>query len=267
MVYLISAICLILAALLLVPIIQSLDFYAEVPMHNWVALDWMPELGQFGFGLPLIGTLALVSLALPWTLALGWALAYQVENMTSGYARAVVLGLLQTWSSMPSVVIGVWAISTIIPSVRMFEGSGYSLLAASVGLTLFLAPSTALLLLQAYKGYREEHADLELSLKLNAWERSSYFWKSSKNQILHVVNYSLCRIFGETMIVLMLSGNMLQVPGSVFDGMRTLTATVALEMAYAVDLHSSALYGITAFAILCISTILLLRKEVRNAVA
>jgi phosphate transport system permease protein len=260
-------ICLVFGSLLLIPLWHGAEFFLQVPALSWMSMQWAPDLNVYGFGVPLIGSTLLIVATLPLTLALGWVLAFQTVETTNTNVRAVAIALMQTWASLPSVVVGVWAISTMLPAIRELGGSGYSLLATSIALTVFIAPSCALLLMQSYGEYRAAHGDLERALNLTAWEKTVYFVKGCGSELTHIVNYTFCRLFGETLIVLMLSGNMLQIPGSPFDGFRTLTATVALEIAYATGTHELALYAITAIGTIVLIGLLLFSRGRRHETA
>jgi len=77
-------------------------------------------------------------------------------------------------------------------------------------------------------------------------KKSTYIWfillPSLKGQILGATILSIGRAIGETMAVLMVCGNIVKIPSSLFDPIRTLTANIALEMAYATGSHRSALF-------------------------
>lgn len=260
MAFVIMLFCAALALALAIPLIYGMEFFTSVPPSAWISTQWAPELDQYGFGLPLIGSFLLVLMSLPMTVMLGWGLAFQISKAANTHLRSGAVSLMQTWASLPSVVVGVWAMSALLPMIRgVTGGQGYSLFAASVSLTLFLAPAVALLFIQAYGEYRDEYGDMEIATGLNAREKTLLFFKGCTSEVGHVINYSFCRLFGETMIVLMLSGNMLQIPGSPFDGVRTLTATIALEMAYSTGHHRLALYGLATAAIAVLFFVMITR--------
>jgi phosphate transport system permease protein len=139
----------------------------------------------------------------------------------------------------------VWAILEIIPLVReIFGGTGYSLLASTIGLTIFITPTCTLLFYRSYLTHLDQFEGLEKSFQMSALSRSELFIKSQPTAVIGTTNYIFCRIFGETMVVLMLSGNSVQIPGNFLDGFRSLTATIALEMSYATGMHETALFRV-----------------------
>jgi len=252
---------LLLFTLLLFPFANSVFFFEEIAMGNWLSLTWEPDEEQYGFGTALIGSFLIVLLSLPAALFLGWLLAIQLNDTNSSWMKKIMIPLLETWVSIPSVIIGIWAISQLIPLIRGIEGSGFCWLSAVIGLTIFILPTTTLLFYRSYQMYRNKFGDLEKSFNMRVMERSLYFFLSSPATFITTAIYTFCRLFGETMIVLMLSGNSVQVPSSLFESVRTLTATIALEMAYAADIHESALFTMASIATLILLLVVLLQKK------
>ena len=256
----------LLIGLLLYPITNAYPFFMEIPFANWLGLEWQPESDSFGFGTAVLGSTYIVIVSLPIALVIGWFLALQLSDTRAPWLKKLVIPALETWVSLPSVVIGVWAISQLVPLVRAIEGTGYCLLTAAIGLSLFILPTVTLLFYRAYTQFQTEYAGLEKSFAMSAMERSAYFIKSCPHTFITTSVYSFFRLFGETMVVLMLSGNSVQIPGSLFEGVRSLTATIALEMAYASDMHETALYAMASFSIVLMMVILLIQRlGVKNA--
>lgn len=255
--YLILLLVFTLFGLLFFPLVKAYPFFVGTPFWSWFAMDWQPSAGVYGFGLSLAGSVYLVLLSLPMALVLGWLACLQLANCTRKWFRSLSVALLETWISLPSVVIGVWAVSELVPLVRDIYGSGYCVLSAALGLTLFVVPTCALLFYRAYQQYLEQFSGLEQSFDFNAWEKTEMFLRTQGATVIGIVNYTFCRLFGETMVVLMLSGNSVQIPGSPFAGVRTLTATISLEMAYATGRHEMALFALGVIAILAVLLVLL----------
>ncbi len=248
---------LLLIFLLAYPLTSSYEFFREIPISNWASMNWYPERGSFGFGTALTGSLLLVIFTLPLALLMGWVISLQLVDSRKSWLNSVSIAILEVWISLPSVIIGVWALVQVVPLVREFGGTGYSLIATVIGLTIFIMPTCTLLFYRSYLSHLDQYSGLENSFEMSMLSRSELFIKSQPTAVIGTINYIFCRIFGETMVVLMLSGNSLQVPGNIFEGMRTLTATIALEMAYASDMHETSLFALATVAIVVILVVLL----------
>ena len=249
---------LVLVFMLAYPLINSWDFFAEVPISNWLSFDWRPNVGAYGFGTAVTGSFLLVLTALPFSLLVGWLISLQLVDNRKNWLSPTIVGILEVWISLPSVIIGVWAILEIIPLIReIFGGTGYSLLAATIGLIIFITPTCTLLFYRSYLTHLDQFEGLEKSFQMSALSRSELFIKSQPTAVIGTTNYIFCRIFGETMVVLMLSGNSVQIPGNFLEGFRSLTATIALEMSYATGMHETALFALATAAIVIILVVLL----------
>jgi phosphate transport system permease protein len=260
--FIVLLLVLILVFMLAYPLISSIDFFIEIPVSNWVSLDWYPDEDYFGMMVPLAGSLLLVLVTLPLSLLLGWVLSLQLVDSRKSWLNPVSVAVLEVWISLPSVIIGIWAIIEIIPMVReTFGGNGYSLLAAAIGLTIFITPTCTLLFYRSYLTHLDQYQGLESSFQMSTLSRSELFIKSQPTAVIGTINYIFCRIFGETMVVLMVSGNSLQIPGNFLKSFRTLTANIALEMSYAGGMHETALFAMASIAIVLIMIVLLVQYK------
>ena len=253
---------LILVFLLAYPLVSSWTFFTDIPISNWLSFDWEPDDNSFGMGIQLTGSLLLVLTTLPLALLMGWIISLQLVDNRKNWLNPIIVGILEVWISLPSIIIGIWAIIEIIPLVReTFGGKGYSLLAATIGMTIFIMPTCTLLFYRSYLSHLDQYQGLESSFQMSVLSRSELFLKSQPTAVIGTINYIFCRIFGETMVVLMVSGNSLQVPHNFLEGFRTLTATIAMEMAYAADMHATALFAMATIAILFILVVLLVQYK------
>ncbi len=250
-----------IALFMAMPLIQTGHFLIEVPIELWWRLDWQPDLDHYGIGTSLAGSTALLLYALPPTLLLSHLIAQQLVETQSHAARSTLITLLQTWASLPSVIIGLWIMASLVPFIQSHLGQGYTLFTSAVGLTLFITPALTLLIFQNYQHFHHAFRPLADSLEMNGRLRLLYYLKSYRTETRHTLLYGFCRLFGETMIVLMLSGNALNRSFAPFESIRSLTATIALEMGYASQWHEMALYALASLALLITLIILLLGKN------
>ena len=131
----------------------------------------------------------------------------------------------------------------IVPFIRNnFSGSGSSMLAASVVLGIMTLPTIISVSESALRAVPESY--YEGSLALGATHERSVFFTvvpAAKSGILAAVILGVGRAVGETMAVIMVAGNQPIMPSGPLAGLRTMTANIVMEMAYAADLHRGAL--------------------------
>jgi phosphate transport system permease protein len=152
-------------------------------------------------------------------------------------------GLIDLMAGVPSVVYGLWGLEVLVPLIARISPPGPSLLAGIVILTMMIVPTVVLLadaaLMAVPRDSLAAAAALGLSRETTAFRVAVPAARSGLGTALLL---GLARALGETMAVVMVCGNVVRLPASVFDPVRTLTATIALEMGYARGDHRSALF-------------------------
>ncbi len=160
--------------------------------------------------------------------------------------------MIQLLAGIPSVVYGLWGLTALVPLIQHFRPPGTSLLAGAAVLTLMILPTIALLADAALANVPGDHlrAAAAAGLSRPGTIRGVVF-PAARAGIFTGILLGTGRAIGETMAVLMVCGNIVQTPTSLFDPIRTLTANIALEMAYAMGDHRSALFvsGLALMAI------------------
>ena len=152
-------------------------------------------------------------------------------------------------AGIPSVVYGFFGMAAIIPL------TGNSILSACILLGIMILPTIIGLAESALRAVPEQY--YEGALALGAGHYRSVFQivlPAAKSGILAAVILGIGRAIGETMAVIMVAGNQARMPGSVFKGVRTLTANIVIEMGYAAELHREALIatGVVLFVFILI---------------
>ena len=138
------------------------------------------------------------------------------------------------------------------------KGNGSSLLAASIVLGIMILPTIIGVSESAIRAVPESY--YEGSLALGATRERSVFkaiMPAANSGILAGVVLGIGRAIGETMAVILIAGNQVQIPDSLTDGVRTLTANIVLEMGYSTGLHRQALIatGVVLFVFILIITL------------
>jgi phosphate transport system permease protein len=241
--------CAIVAATVVLFIIvfvfwESLPALFDVGAHRFVSdSSWHPTEERYNL-LPMVaGTLLVTVGAMALAIPLGLASAIFCHQ----YAPAVLVSpfrrLIQLLAGIPSVVYGFWGLVVLVPIISQWQPPGASLLAGALILCVMVLPTVALTAEIAIAAVPTELVHGAAALGLGT--RATLFGvvlPTARDGILSGVFLAIARAVGETMAVLMVCGNVVEFPHSVFDPVRTLTANIALEMAYAMGDHRAALF-------------------------
>ena len=205
--------------------------------------SWHPIEGTFGLMPMLAASMAMSALAVLIAAPLGVALALFCRFYATGPVARLFRWAVVLLAGIPSVVLGLWGLTILVPLINDLRAPGTSLLAGSVVLALMILPTIALTteaaLTSVSQSYWTGAAALGLSREASIL---SIALPTARNSIAAGVLLASARALGETMAVLMVSGNVVQLPSSWFDPVRTLTANIALEMAYATGDHRASLF-------------------------
>ena len=229
------------------PALQNLGF-----IRFWTDGSWHPLEGSFGL-MPMVlgsGLIALGATAIATPLGLLSALfcqCYGPPLLAVPYRR-----LLELLAGIPSVVYGFWGLVVLVPKINRLHPPGQSLLAGTLILSLMILPTVALLAIASLAQIPSSYWQGAAALSLSRWTTlTRIILPSARSGLFTAVVLATGRALGETMAVLMVCGNVVQVPSSVFDPVRSLTANIALEMAYATGDHRAVLFvsGLVLLAI------------------
>ena len=223
--------------------------------------SWHPLEGRFHLAPMLVASLLATSGAVAVATPLGIASAffsrvYAPRGFAAPYRR-----LLELLSGIPSVVYGFWGIVTLVPLLSQWQPPGASLLAGVLILAVMILPTIALLSDAALAAVPREAVAGAAALGLDRWSTlRRVVLPAARPGLLTGVLLATGRAVGETMAVLMVCGNVVQIPGSVFEPVRTLTANIALEMGYALEIHQAALFA-TGLVLWGLAALLVLAAE------
>lgn len=199
--------------------------------------------GQFNLLPILVGTLATTVGALLLATPAGLASALFCRFYAPAPLARRYRSLIEILAGLPSVIYGLWGLTVLAPLIRMWQPPGQSLLAGTLILALMILPTVALLSDSALRAVPRSYLDGAAALGLSRWASiRGVALPAAAAGIASAVLLATGRALGETMAVLMVSGNVVRLPTSVFDPIRTLTANIALELGYALDHHRAALF-------------------------
>lgn len=236
-----GAIVLLIAAFL---VLESLPVLRSVGlMRFFTDPSWHPAEGLYNLTPMLWGTLfamtGSVLIATPLGILSAVFCHYYAPSIVAGFYRR----LIELLAGIPSVVYGFWGLVVLVPLIGELEPPGPSLLAGIVILTIMILPTIALMADASLGNIPEEYLRGAAALGLSRWTTvKGVVFPTAKSGLFTGVILETGRAIGETMAILMVCGNVVQTPKSLFEPIRTLTANIALEMAYAVGDHRSALF-------------------------
>ncbi len=239
----------VLCGVLLLLIVAFLLYEAAPALHDggWRSFfyddGWYPLEKMFGLLPMLWASLAIVVLALLFAAPLGLANALFVRFYAPSFLHAPYRLMLALLAGMPSVVYGLWGLTVIVPMIAQYHEPGASVLAASFVLALMIIPTVALTSLAALEGVPPTLHTAAIALGMTRQgQLLGVLIPAARHGIWAGMVLATARALGETMVVLMVGGNVVQTPHSIFDPVRTLTANIALEMGYATDFHRAGLF-------------------------
>jgi phosphate transport system permease protein len=234
---------LLLAGMLGFLLIESWPALTDGGWRHFAGLAWYPLETQFGLAAMFAATLAVAAGAILLAAPLGLASALFVQFYAPPRLAMAYRGLLALLAGVPSVVYGFWGLTVLVPLIASWQPPGASLLAASLILALMILPTVALLAAAALGAVPRSLLDGAAALGMT--RRAGLLRvaiPAAQRGIAGGVLLGAVRALGETMAVLMVAGNVVQLPASLFDPVRVLTANIALEMAYATGPHRAGLF-------------------------
>lgn len=238
---------------------EGLGIFGQVsPLAFLGGRSWYPISSPPQFGiLPLIcGSVAVTLGAAVFAVPFGVASAIYIAEVAPPRARELLKTGIELLAAIPSVVIGFVGMLVVAPFVRetFHLSTGQTALTGSLMLSLMAMPTTVSIAEDALRAVPRRYKEAALALGATHWEYiHRVALRAAAPGIVAAVMLGIGRVIGETMAVMMLTGNSAQIPHTLLQPVRTLTATVAAEMGETVkgSEHYSALFaiGIVLFAI------------------
>lgn len=252
-----------------IPAIREIGLFKFLFGKTWASTAAEPSYGILSFILTSVyGTAGAIVLGVP----IGFFTAVYLSKMATGKVREVMEAAVSLLAGIPSVVYGLVGMLILVPGIRKIFNvpDGASLLAAIIILAIMILPSIIKVSITALDAVPKEYE--EASLALGATPIETYFKVSvpdAKSGIATAVVLGVGRAIGEAMAVMMVSGNVPNMP-SLFQSVRFLTTAVASEMAYSSGLQQQALFSIALVLFLFIMLInvtlnFFLKKEGKEA--
>ncbi len=235
-----------LISLLLVaflPFLLFLGLYLKsfLLLHDYSLFDlifskeWRPGSGKFGFYSFIVGSICVTLLAMMFTAPICLLSAIYVTQYSRKYFLRIMHPAIDILAGIPSVVYGLWGILVIVPFISHFlapffgvSTMGYSILAAAFVLSIMIIPFILNILIEIFRAIPMELKEASLALGASQWQTVKHvLMRKALPGIIAAFGFGLARAFGETMAVLMVVGNVIRLPKSIFDPGYTLPALIA----------------------------------------
>jgi phosphate transport system permease protein len=249
------------------PLFYDREVQAEANLAGFFSTPlWQPvgNIPKYGLVPLLTGTLKVVVVAMLFAIPLGVLAAVFASEFASPRTREVLKPAIEALAGIPSVVLGFFALIVMASWVQALTGAVSRLNALNAGFALALGilPTIFTVCEDALRAVPRSYREASLALGATPWQTAwSVTLPAASAGVMAGVLLGLARAVGETMIVLMASGNAALISPSALDSVRTLSASIAAELAEVV--FGSAHYSVLFF----LGAILFLATFVINVVA
>jgi phosphate transport system permease protein len=217
-------------------------YYKSIPILDqqglWSILsseNWKPMKGEFGFYPFIMGTLWVTFIAIIISLPLCLLAAIYLSEYAHPYIKKVVYPMVDVLAGIPPVVYGVWGVLAVVPFISeklaphfVEFSTGYSVLAGGIVLGIMIIPLMISIFVEIFGALPTGLREASLALGATQWQTiKKVVIRKSYPGIVAAVVLAISRAFGETIAVLMVCGNVAEIPKSVFDPAYPLPALIA----------------------------------------
>jgi phosphate transport system permease protein len=231
---------------------EGVPFFFKMDLANIFGTRWYPTFDLFGTLPLLLGSIVVTVVSILMALPLGVATAVFIREIAPGWVREVLKPMIETLAGIPSVVIGFFGMTVIAPLVRETLGvaTGLTVFTGALTLAYMALPTIISVAEDALDSVPKNYRDAALAMGATQWQTIWHVvMPAARSGISVAVMLGMGRAIGETMTVMMVTGNAARMPlglDFLFKPARTMTATIAAEMGEvaAGSIHYHALFGI-----------------------
>ncbi|MGB9722576.1 MAG: phosphate ABC transporter permease subunit PstC [Chloroflexia bacterium] len=215
---------------------EGVPAFGETTLDNFFGTRWYPTFGLYGVLPLLLGSVVVTLNAIVIALPLGVATAVFMREVAPGWAREILKPLIEVLAGIPSVVLGFFGMTVLAPLVREVLGvpTGLTAFTGALVLAYMSLPTIVSVAEDALDAVPKSYRDAALAMGATRWQT---IWRvvvpAARSGIVTAIMLGMGRAIGETMAVMMVTGNAARMPLSwdaLFRPVRTMTATIAAEM-------------------------------------
>jgi phosphate transport system permease protein len=222
------------------PVIQKVGFFDFV-----LGKQWSPTQQIYGIFPMVMGSVYATLGALILGVPIGLGCAVFLAEIAKPRISDIIRPGIQLLAGIPSVVYGLYGLVVIVPIIRkVFNNQGFSVLAGSIILAIMILPTIINISESAIRSVPKDYKEASLALGGSHWQAIyKVIVPAARSGIMSGIILGMGRAIGETMAIIMISGNSTMVPESILSPMRTLTGNIGIEMGYASGEHQQALFA------------------------
>jgi len=253
---------------------RSLPLWQSVsPLEFITGRVWKPDQGLFGLLPFILGTFWTTGLGIAFALPLSLLSALYLAEYAQPLTRAVIKPVLDILAGIPSVIYGMWGVLVVVPAVQtifapsfsrafprlgLFQSSnptGFSILSAGIVLAIMIAPILIALMVEILLAVPAGLREASMAVGASRWETIKYVvLPKAASGLFAALILGTSRALGETMAVLMVVGNVVSLPRSLFDPAYPIPALIANNYGemMSIPLYDSALMGAALFLLIIV---------------
>jgi len=231
---------------------EGIGAFRELSIFEFLGTRWYPIEDMYGLTPLLVGSFLVTAVAIVIAVPLGLATAVFLAEFAPTWLNEILKPLIEVLAGIPSIVLGFFGWLVVAPLVqRMGAPSGLTAFTGALILAYMTLPTIISITEDALYAVPKEYRDGSLAIGATQWQT---IWRvvipAARSGIVIAIMLGLGRAIGETMLVLLVTGNAANIPefgfGMMFQPVRTMTATIAAEMGEVAQgsLHYSVLFAI-----------------------
>jgi len=231
---------------------EGIPAFLDVPLRQLFGSRWYPIENIFGLWPLMVGSILVTAGAVTIAVPLGLTTAIYLGEIAPPWQREILKPLIEVLAGIPSIVLGFLGWVTLAPLIqKMGAPTGLTAFTGSLILAYMALPTIISISEDALYAVPKEYRDGALAIGATQWQT---IWRvvlpAARSGLVIAVMLGIGRAIGETMAVMMVTGNAANIPdlgpGMFFQPIRTMTATIAAEMGEVAQgsLHYNVLFGI-----------------------
>ncbi len=231
---------------------EGLNTFLDIPLRQLFGSRWYPIEGIYGLMPLIVGTLLVTAGAVIIAVPLGLVAAIYLGEIAPLWLREILKPLIEVLAGIPSIVLGFLGWVALAPIIQgLGAPTGLTAFTGALLLAYMSLPTIISISEDALYAVPKEYRDGSLAIGATQWQT---IWRvvlpAARSGLVIAVMLGIGRVIGETMAVLMVTGNAANIPPfgptMLFNPVRTMTATIAAEMGEVAQgsLHYNVLFGI-----------------------